>query len=71
MIFEVLGRFWDSKNPKKLMKIGLEKLRDTKNEAKRAQGRLRERKMSQHEAPKEFQGRLRGVRKALALLRTY
>ena len=35
--------------------IGLEKLREAKNEANRAPGRLREQRMSQHEAPRGLQ----------------
>ena len=49
LIFEVLERFWSSKNPKKLLKIGSEKLSEVKNEVKTGQGRPRQRKMEQHE----------------------
>ena len=53
MIFKVPGGFWGSENPKKSIKVGSERLRGAKNDAKRGLGRLIERKMSQHEAPRD------------------
>ena len=57
MIFKVPRGFWGSENPKKLIKVGSERLRGAKNDAKRGLGRLPERKLSQHGGPK---GRQKG-----------
>ena len=54
-IFQVPGEPGGSENLKKSMKIGLERLSEAKNEAKRGPGRLRERKMSPNMAPTEAQ----------------
>ena len=49
MVFEVLDRVWNSKNQKKSITIGLDRLREAENEVKTGQGRLRKRKMRQRE----------------------
>ena len=47
LIFYVTGRFWGSENSNKSINVGL---RGNKNETKRGQERLRERKMRQDDA---------------------
>ena len=54
LIFKVPGRFWGFENVKKSKKVSSERLRGANNDIKRGQERLRERKMSQHEAPKGY-----------------
>ena len=47
LVFEVLDRVWNSKNQKKSITIGLDRLREAENEIKTGQGSLRKRKMKQ------------------------
>ena len=49
MVFEVLDRVWNSKNQKKSITIGLDRLREAENETKTGQESLRKRKMKQRE----------------------
>ena len=63
--FRGFGKILGFEKSNKLMKIGLERLREAKNEAKRDPGRLRERKMSQHEAPRRLQEAFKGARSSL------
>ena len=49
LVFEVLDRVWNSKNQKKSITIGLDRLREAENEAKTGKGSLKKRKMKQRE----------------------
>ena len=49
MVFEFLDRVWNSKNQKKSITIGLDRLREAENEIKTGQESLRKRKMKQRE----------------------
>ena len=49
LVFEVLDRVWNSKNQKKSITIGLDRLREAENEIKTGQESLRKRKMKQRE----------------------